>query len=193
MDRLLPWLRRSAWLYVVGALLAASLAWRLAPGGEAGGQPEPAQEAPLFARQASRGPLVHVAGAVRSPGVYRLAAGARVQAAVRAAGGPSRNAFVAGLNMAAMVQDGQQVVVPRRQPDAAVAGTGAEVGSRGPISLSSATAEELQTIDGVGPAIAGRIIEWRQQRGGFAAVDQLLEIPGIGEGRLEALRPHVVP
>lgn len=192
MDRLLPWLRRSAWLYVVGALLAAALAWRLAPGGDPGGQPETPREAAVVEREAAPGALVHVAGAVRRPGVYRLRVGARVQAAVRAAGGPTKRAFVAGLNMAATVQDGQQVVVPLRPTEAAAGGAGAG-GATGPISLSSATAEQLETIEGVGPAIAGRIIEWRRQRGGFAEVDQLLEIPGIGEGRLEALRPHVVP
>ncbi|MGI9539455.1 MAG: ComEA family DNA-binding protein, partial [Miltoncostaeaceae bacterium] len=144
-------------------------------------------------RQSSSGALVHVAGAVRRPGVYRLPAGARVQAAVRAAGGPTKRAFVAGLNMAAVVQDGQQVVVPRRTAGGSGGGVDGPGDTAGPISLSSATADQLQDIDGVGPTIAERIVEWRRQQGGFASVDQLLEVPGIGEGRLEALRPHVVP
>jgi len=193
MDRLLVWLRRSGWVYVAAAILLAALAWRIAPSGGDGGQP--ASTAPVSVARAERpsGALVHVAGAVRRPGVYRVAQGARVLAALRAAGGPTPRADLAALNLASRVQDGQQVVLPRRAP----AGRGPAVGggdrATGPISLGSATAEDLQRIDGIGPTIAGRIVEWRRQHGGFAAVEQLLEVPGIGEGWLEALRAQVVP
>ena len=104
---------------------------------------------------------------------------------------------MSGLNLAATLQDGQQVVVPARAPAggaAAGAGEGAGgAGTSGPISLSSATAEQLDALDGIGPTLAGRIVEWRSAHGGFASVEQLLEVPGIGPTRLESLRSHVVP
>lgn len=135
--------------------------------------------------------LVHVAGEVRRPGVYRLPAGARVLRAVTAAGGPRARADLSGLNLAAPLQDGQQVRVPGRVPPA---GPGAvPPGPSGPVSLSSATVEQLDALDGVGPTLAARIVAWRDQHGGFSSVEQLLDVPGIGEGRLEALRPHITP
>ncbi len=138
------------------------------------------------------GPYVHVAGAVRRPGLYRLPAGARVAAAVRRAGGPARGADLNLVNLAARLQDGQQVVVPT-----AAAG-GGEPGDGGtdpdaPISLGSATVEQLDGLDGIGPTLAERIVELRQQRGGFASVDQLAEVEGIGEKRLEALKAALTP
>jgi competence protein ComEA len=134
--------------------------------------------------------VVHVAGAVRKPGIYDVPYDARVHLAVRRAGGPTRKANLAGINLAAPVRDGQQIVVPRASPSGAGEG---ESGSLGPVSLSSATSEQLQTLDGVGPTLAARIIEWRQANGGFSSVDQLMDVPGIGEGRLAALREKVAP
>ncbi len=192
MDRLLPWLRRSGWVYVVAALLVATLAWRLTPAGDSErAQPRPARAASVE-RAERRGALVHVAGEVRRPGVYRVAPNARVLAAVRAAGGPTPRAHLAGLNLAAIVQDGQQVVIPHRVAEGPAGAAGSAAGS-GPLSLGSATVEQLEGIDGIGPTLAGRIVEWRSQHGGFASVEQLLEVPGIGDGRLEALRAEVVP
>jgi competence protein ComEA len=138
--------------------------------------------------------LVHVAGEVRRPGVYRLRAGARVEHAVARAGGPTRQADLDALNLAAKVDDGRQVVVPARAP--AVAAPGAVAGATGsaasgPVNLNSATAEELGTLDGVGPATAEKIIAYRTEHGGFSAVDELDQVPGIGAKRLEALRPLV--
>ena len=141
--------------------------------------------------------LVHVAGAVRSPGVYRLRDGERVQDAVRRAGGPRAGADVNAINLAAKVADGQQVVVPRRGAAvAAPGGAGVGAGEAGgppqaPVSLNTATAEQLDTLDGVGPATASKILEYRRQHGGFRSIDDLGEIPGIGPKRLAALRGKV--
>jgi competence protein ComEA len=141
--------------------------------------------------------LVHVAGAVRTPGVYRLRDGERVQDAVRRAGGPRAGADLNAINLAAKVADGQQVVVPRRGA-AALSGAGAGAGAgepgsapQAPVSLNSATAEQLDTLDGVGPATASKILEYRRQHGGFRSIDDLGEIPGIGPKRLAALRGKV--
>ena len=87
--------------------------------------------------------------------------------------------------------------MPARAPAGAPAGGGdtgdAAAAGAGPLSLSSASAEQLEALDGIGPTLAGRIVEFRRARGGFASVDQLLEVQGIGPARLEALRPQVVP
>jgi competence protein ComEA len=137
--------------------------------------------------------LVHVAGAVERPGVYRLRDGERIQDAVRRAGGARRGADLNGINLAAKVADGQQVVVPRR--GAAGAPAGASSGSAGapaqPVSLNTATAEQLDTLDGVGPATAQKILDWRSQHGGFRSIDDLGEVPGIGPKKLAALRTKV--
>ncbi len=138
---------------------------------------------------APTGPYVHVAGAVRRPGLYRLPQGARVAAAVRRAGGPSADADLNLVNLAARLQDGQQVVVPA----SSAAGGAAVAGADAPISLGSATAEQLDELDGIGPTLAERIVEYRQAKGGFGSLDQLAEIEGIGEKRLEALKVALTP
>jgi competence protein ComEA len=136
---------------------------------------------------ATRDVVVHVAGAVGSPGVYRLPLGARVADAVQRAGGLDRGAAEDGINLAARLSDGQQVVVPGR--DAAVSGTAAE----GPISLGSATVDQLDEIEGIGPVTAQNIIEFRDQKGGLSSIDQLDEISGIGPSTMEALRAGLQP
>jgi len=143
-------------------------------------------------------PVVHVAGAVRRTGVYRLPDGARVQDAVRRAGGATSEANLDGINLAAKVADGQQIVVPSATPSAAAGGpapTGdaADVASAAPVGLNAATLDELQTLDGVGPATAEKIVAWRTEHGGFRSVDDLGQVPGIGPKRLAALREHVQP
>jgi competence protein ComEA len=133
------------------------------------------------------GPYVHVAGAVRRPGLYRLAHGARVAAAVRRAGGAAA-ADLDAINLAARLEDGQQVVVP-----AAGVADGGVAGADAPISLGSATAEQLDGLDGIGPTLAERIVEHRQASGGFGSLDQLAEVDGIGAKRLEALKAGLTP
>jgi competence protein ComEA len=136
--------------------------------------------------------VVDVSGAVRRPGVYRLPAGARVTDAVRRAGGADRGAALEAINLAARLADGQQVLVPKLGPGGAapVAGPASE---EGPISLGSASVEQLESIDGIGPVTAGDIVEFRDQHGGLSAVDQLDQVPGIGPATMEALRARLQP
>lgn len=137
--------------------------------------------------------VVDVAGAVRRPGVYRLPAGARVVDAIGRAGGPTGGALVEGINRAARLTDGQQVVVPEAgSGGAAAAAPGASSGS-GPISLGSASADQLEEIDGIGPVTAGKIVEYRDQQGGLASVEQLDEVSGIGPATMESLRARLQP
>lgn len=136
--------------------------------------------------------VVDVTGAVERPGVYRLPAGSRVEDAIERAGGPSGKAELEAVNRAARLADGQQVVVPERGPagTAAVA-TGAD--EEGPISLGTATVEQLDTIDGIGPVTAADIVEFRDQHGGLASVDQLDQVSGIGPATMESLRARLQP
>ena len=145
--------------------------------------------------------LVQVAGEVARPGVYRVPAGSRVTDAVARAGGLTGRADQAGVNLVARVQDGQQVIVPRRGAAGVAAGGTAAAGGAGaagagpatPISLSSATVAQLDTLDGIGPTLAQRIVEYRQAHGGFSSVDQLRQVSGIGEKRFAALKKAVTP
>ena len=136
---------------------------------------------------------VHVAGAVLRPGVYRLSPRARVVDAVRRAGGARRRADLSALNLAAKLEDGRQVVVPLRpRPGAPVpAGGGTATTPAGPIDINTATAEQLDELDGIGPAMAGAILEYRKEHGGFGSIEELGQVPGIGEKRLAALREKV--
>jgi competence protein ComEA len=138
----------------------------------------------------SRDVVVHVAGAVADPGVYRLPVGSRVTDAVERAGGTTRGAAPDGINLAAPLSDGQQVVVPGGPGAGPVTDTGAE---EGPISLGSATVEELDTIEGIGPVTAQNIVDYREEHGGFSSVEELDEISGIGPATMEALRSALTP
>jgi len=133
--------------------------------------------------------VVDVTGAVQRPGVYRLPTGARVIDAIERAGGAADGAALEGINRAARLADGQQVVVPERGAGGALAGTSEE----GPISLGAATAEQLEEIDGIGPVTAGKIVEYRDQHGGLASVEQLDEVSGIGPATMESLRARLQP
>ncbi|QNN50978.1 ComEA family DNA-binding protein [Phycicoccus endophyticus] len=156
--------------------------------------------APVAATGADGGQLVvHVVGRVRHPGVRRLPAGSRVADAVEAAGGASRGADLSAVNLARLLVDGEQVRVPRpgeavSEPLAAPA-PGATSGAQpaAPVSLSTADLTTLDTLPGIGPVLAQRIVDWRTENGQFTSVDEVVEVSGIGEKLLEQLRPLVVP
>jgi competence protein ComEA len=136
--------------------------------------------------------VVDVSGAVRHPGLYRFRDGARAADAIRRAGGPARKADLEAINLAAPLVDGQQLLVPRRGgPGAPPAGVpGATIG---PVSLSSATVDQLDALPGIGPVTAQKIVDWRSAHGGFGSVDDLDAVPGIGPARIEQLRELVTP
>ena len=168
---------------------------------EAGGEAAQAASSGGFAPASGGGGLdltggggdvvVDVSGAVRRPGVYRLPAGARVTDAVRRAGGAASRAELEAINLAARLADGQQVLVPERGPGGApVASAAAE---DGPISLGSATVEQLETIDGIGPVTAADIIGFRDEHGGLSSIDELDRVSGIGPATMEALRARLQP
>lgn len=138
--------------------------------------------------------VVHVAGAVAEPGVYRLPAGSRVTDAVQRAGGAKGSADPNSINLAARLADGQQVVVPERaSPTAAAGTTSADPAIEGPISLGAADQAALETIDGIGPVTAADIIAYRDEHGGISSIDELDEVPGIGPATLEALSDRLQP
>lgn len=137
---------------------------------------------------------VHVAGRVHHPGVYQFHQGDRVIDAIRAAGGVQPKADLRSINLAALLVDGQQIIVWKRGATGAVAagGVAAGPGLRAPlVNLNTATLDELETLPGIGPALGQRILDYRLAHGPFASVDDLLNVSGIGETRLEDLRPLV--
>jgi competence protein ComEA len=183
--------RQTLLLWAVGVLAVVLLGARYLRG-----EDPPAAVAPIHVAE-SDGPssrlVVHVAGAVRRPGVYRLAAGSRVIDAVRRAGGARRRADLAALNLASKLEDGRQVLVPLRGAVAAAPGGGsAAAPAEGqPLDLNTASAEQLDGLDGIGPGMAAAILKYRDDHGGFGSVDELGEVPGIGEKRLASLREQV--
>jgi competence protein ComEA len=134
--------------------------------------------------------VVDVTGAVRRPGVYRMPAGSRVNDAVTRAGGPAPGAELEAVNLAARLADGQQVVVPEHL--AGTAGAAAREDAA-PISLGTATVEQLEEIDGIGPVTAADIVAFRDEHGGLSSVEQLDEVPGIGPATMESLRAGLQP
>jgi competence protein ComEA len=137
--------------------------------------------------------VVDVTGAVARPGVYRLPAGARVTDAVERAGGATSAGLLESINLAARLADGQQIVVPRRGPGGAPVATSGASAEEGPISLGTATVEQLETIDGIGPVTAQDIVEFREEHGGLSSVDQLDQVSGIGPATMESLRSRLQP
>ncbi|CAL9450161.1 hypothetical protein SUDANB2_02411 [Streptomyces sp. enrichment culture] len=159
--------------------------------------------------------VVDVSGKVRDPGIHRLPAGSRVADALKAAGGVKPGTDTDGLNRARFLVDGEQVIVGGAAPFAgagAAAGAGAGAGSAGstgsaggaagvsggamagaPVSLNTATLDQLDTLPGVGPVLAQHIVDYRTQHGGFRSVDELREVNGIGDRRFADLRNLVRP
>jgi competence protein ComEA len=144
--------------------------------------------------------VVDVVGAVRKPGLYRLEQGARIADAVARAGGATGKADLALVNLAAPLADGEQVVVPKRgaaapgAPTAAAGSSGAGgTPAGGPVHLSTATLEQLDSLPGIGPVTAQKILDYRQKHGAFTSVDELDAVPGIGPARLDQLEDLVAP
>ena len=194
LDSFPPARRRLA----AGALLLAVVLFLGARHLVSAGAPE--QAAPAMSAtpvRADTGPelVVHVVGAVRRPGLYRLPARSRVADAVTQAGGATRKADLSLVNLAAPLADGVQVVVPARGPPMSTGG-GQPTGSTtpaGPVHLNSATLEQLDSLPGVGPVTAQKILDYRTKHGAFGSVDELDAVPGIGPARLDQLRDLVVP
>jgi competence protein ComEA len=186
--------RQQLVVYVAAAIAIALIGARyLRQSGGESGNPGARPAAPLRIDRSPTGVHVYVTGAVRRPGVYRLPGWARLDLALRRAGGATRAADLEAVNLAAKVSDGQQVIVPRRVAGTAgaVAGEGAAALGGGPISLNTATAEQLDELEGIGPGTAQKILDWRKQHGGFGSVDDLKQISGIGPKRFESLKDKV--
>jgi competence protein ComEA len=136
----------------------------------------------------------HIVGPVKTPGVYTLPAGALVQDALQAAGGPTADSDVERLNLAEQIQDQQQIVVPTRMtaPTPGSNNTrtkGIEIELL--VDINTANSEMLQELPGIGPVIAGRIIDYREENGEFTDIEELADVKGIGEKTLDKLRPLI--
>lgn len=183
-------LRLSIGAAVVSALVVLSVAVGL---GLLRGQAAPTESVSVrtdAGEQASSGELyVHVLGAVERPGLYVLDLDARLVDAVAAAGGTTDAADLAAVNLARVLTDGEQILVPAigAAPESADAGAGAD----GLIDLNAADQDALETLPRIGPALAERIVLWREENGRFRSVDDLLAVPGIGEKLLEGIRQQV--
>ena len=187
--------------WALAAIVAVLLGARwLGGGADAAAPPAVAVGGPGHEPQPAKRKLivVDVDGEVARPGLARVPAGSRVAAAVRAAGGVTRRGDGAAVNLAAPLQDGQQVLVPRRgaaAPSAAggEAPVGGDAAAAAPISLATATVAQLDTLDGIGPTLAQRIVDYREEHGGFRSIDELKQVDGIGEKRFESLREGLQP
>lgn len=199
--------RRGAVVLVGVALLAAlavgAYVWHGRPQQVAIAPPSvvsgPAAAGPAGPSASATSLVVAVSGKVRRPGVVTVPAGARVIDVLKAAGGPLPGADLGMLNLARKVADGELVAVsvPASAPGGPAttvapppAGSAAG-GADGPLDLNTATLAELDTLPGVGPVLAQRILDWRTEHGRFATVDQLSDVPGIGDARLAQLRDLV--
>jgi competence protein ComEA len=185
--------RRRVLAAVVVLVVVLAVGGRLLSRPERMSVPPPVRVAAPARTAASSQLFVHVVGAVRRPGLYRLAEGSRVADALGRAGGPTRKAQLELVNLAAALADGQQVVVPRRGSPMAAAGSASVGAQSGPVHLNSATLDQLDALPGVGPVTAQKILDYRQQHGSFGSVDELDGVPGIGPARLAQLRELVAP
>lgn len=191
------WLRSGwdvAFGVAIGVLLASALmaAWELVAA--------PPRGVPVLLVTPTSGRIwVHVVGAVMTPGVYALPSGSRVQDAIQAAGGLAPNADAQALNLAQPLQDGQRLWVPRKGEPTPTRLPSPTAQTRTPsspqaiprLNLNTATAEELETLPGIGPVLAQRIITYREENGPFRSVEELINVQGIGPVLLERLRPYL--
>ena len=158
-----------------------------------------AQKASEDSEAAATGSVfVHVGGAVAAPGLYELQTGSRVQQAIDAAGGFTDAAAADALNLARVVTDGEQIIVPEAasaQPaqgiDPSAASANASSGTTGKVNINCATADELQQLNGVGPALAQRIVDDRKANGAFAAIEDLKRVSGIGDKKFASLADSI--
>jgi|BarGraNGADG00212_2_1021979.scaffolds.fasta_scaffold22545_2 competence protein ComEA len=197
--------RKQLYAYAAIAVVVAAVGVRAMAGSRAGAATGPVQlvaaPSPVASAAASTGPtapppvVVYVCGAVHKPGVYTLDQGARIADAIAAAGGAGAHAELGAVNLAARVTDGQQVIVPERgaavTPSVDATGAAAAGAPSAVVNLNTASAEELDTLQGVGPSTAQKIIDYRTANGGFKSIDELKNIPGIGDVRFAALKDHV--
>lgn len=204
--------RRLLGAIAASAVIAIALWWLLKPG------PEPVEASLPFAprvtapatnpsatrddpetsasvgseRSSSTDLVVHVAGEVQRPGLVTVPSGARIAEVLAAAGGPTLDAQIHALNLAAVVVDGQRILVPHRdQVEVAAVAVAGEDSGRGDgsstVSINTASAEELDSLPGIGPALARAIVAYREDHGPFLGAQDLLEVPGIGPAKLAAL------
>jgi competence protein ComEA len=194
------------WLLAAGVAVAVIIGvWALVGGRSeppelslpvAGGSGDPAAASSSTVTTAGD-VFVHAAGAVRSPGVYRMPLGSRVADLLDAAGGPARDVDLNRLNLAAPLVDGTRVYVPRVgeevPPELAPSdGSSADGTSRDPVvDINTATQDELEQLPGIGPTTARAILDERERRGRFRSVEELLEVRGIGPAKLDAIREFV--
>jgi competence protein ComEA len=184
-------------LYAFAAAVVLFVGWRYQPGSSSGQTYGPASSSVSTPAPAATADatvvVVDVSGAVRRPGVYRLASGARVLQAVRRAGARPK-ADLGAVNLAARLTDGEQIVVPvrgRAGQAAASADAGGTAAPAAPVSINSGTLEQLETLDGIGPSLAQRIVDYRIAHGGFKSLAELDQVSGIGPARLAALHGHI--
>lgn len=190
--------RREVWVIaavVVAAVIGSLLIWmRGAPAAVA-----PPATSGIVAPAPTSAPsvpptsviYVHVAGAVRKPGLYEFPTGTRVATAIETAGGPTRRADLDAVNLAEVLTDGIKLEVPERGEAIAISPAAPAAATPGLVSLNTADQTSLETIPGVGPVTAAAIIQYRTEIGSFTALEQLLDVTGIGPATLESLRPYV--
>jgi competence protein ComEA len=190
----LPWSRRQIIIGATVLLVVLVLAGRfLLHAGTARAPTQPLPRLPVASAPPAAMALlvVDVVGAVRRAGLQRLPQGSRIADAITRAGGATRRADLAQVNLAAPLADGEQVVVPAR--GASVGASALPGTTTGPVHLSTATTEQLDALPGIGPVTAQKIVAYRQQHGAFRSVAELDAIPGIGPARIDQLKGLVAP